>query len=57
MVGSETVVEDEPFGGFVVESVDVAEQEVFVVIDELFLNGAVEAFVFGVHFGASGVGV
>jgi hypothetical protein len=36
---------------------EVGGQQVFVVVHEGFLQGAVEAFDVGVHFGAFGVGV
>ncbi len=41
----------------VVEGARVVEQQVFVVVDELFLHGAVEAFGVGVDFRASWIGV
>ena len=56
MVGDGSVVGDEPLGEFLVEEFEVAEEQVFVVIDELLLDGAVEAFDVGVHLGAFGVG-
>lgn len=51
------VVEDEPVGEFLVEQGQVGKEQVFVVIDEGFLEGAVEAFDMGVHPGAFGVGI
>jgi uncharacterized protein YabN with tetrapyrrole methylase and pyrophosphatase domain len=51
MVGELGVVEEEPFGQFLVEACEVGEQQVLVVGDEGFLDGAVEAFDVGVHLG------
>ena len=56
MVGDEGVVGDEPVSEFLVEEVDVGEEQVVVPVDELLLDGAVEPFGMGVHFGAFGVG-
>ena len=55
MVRDDGVVLDDPLGEFLVERADVCEEEVFVVIDELFLQGTIEPFVVGVHFWASRV--
>lgn len=57
MVWSLGVVFTEVFQHQVVEGAEVVGEEVFLVVDEFFLQGAVEAFVAGVHFGAFGVGV
>jgi hypothetical protein len=54
MVGALGVVEDEPIGELLVEEIEVGEQQVFVVVDEGFLEGAVEAFHVGVHLGGFG---
>jgi hypothetical protein len=43
-VGSLGVVEEEPVGQFPVKEVEIRESQVFVVVDEGFLNGLVEAF-------------
>ena len=47
MVWSFGVVEDEPLGEFLVETGEVGEEQVFVVVDEGFLDGAIEAFGMG----------
>jgi len=39
----------------VVEGVDVVEEEVFVELDEFFLDGSVKAFGMGVHLWAIGI--
>ena len=57
MVGALGVVEHQPVGQFLVEAGQVGEQQVFVVVDEGLLDGAVEAFDVGVHLGGFGVGV
>ncbi len=54
MVWNESVVGDQPVGHFAVELGEVGKQEVFVVVDETFLDGAVEAFGMGVHWGGRG---
>ena len=57
MVWSFGVVEDEPLGEFLVEAGEVGEEQVFVVVDEGFLDGAIEAFGMGIHFWGLGVGI
>ena len=57
MVGSDGVVEDEPLGELVVEFHEVGEEQIFVVVDKIFLDGAVESFDMSIHFGRFGVGV
>ncbi len=56
MVWNEGIAGDQPVGHFAVEFGEVGKQEVFVVVDEAFLDGAVEAFGMGVHLGGAGVG-
>ena len=51
------VVEDQPLGEFWVEAGEVGEEQVFVVVDEGFLDGAIEAFGMGIHFWGLGVGI
>ena len=55
MVGSFSVLEEEPVGELAVEGGQVVEQQVFMIVHELFLEGAVEAFRVGVHFRGAGV--
>ena len=55
MVGSFGVIEEEPVSEFPVEVRQVVEEQVLVVIHELFLEGAIEAFGVGVHFRRAGV--
>ena len=40
-----------------VEARPVIEQQVFAVVHKLLLNGTVEAFVIGIHFRTSGIGM
>ena len=59
MVWNFGVVVDQPIGPVVVEPVAVesgqaGEQQIFVVISEVFLDGAIGAFVARVHFGEFG---
>ena len=42
MVGALGVVEHQPVGQFLVEACEVGEQQVFVVVDEGFLQGALQ---------------
>ena len=55
MVGSFGVREEEPGSEVPVEVRQVVEEQVLVVIHELFLEGAIEAFGVGVHFWRAGV--
>ena len=48
MVWNEGVVGDQPVGHFAVEFSEVGEQEFFVVVDEVFLDGSIEAFGMGI---------
>ena len=50
MIGNFGVVVDQPVGQFAVESGQVGEQQIFVVIGEVFLGGAIESLVVCVHF-------
>ena len=50
------VVEEEPVHEFLVEARKVEEERI-VIVDEFFLDGAVEAFDVGVHLRCSGVRV
>jgi hypothetical protein len=45
------VVPMQPLEQTIVEGVYVVEQQSFVVVDELFLKGAVEALAMGIHLG------
>ena len=56
VVWQDSVVVNEPIGEFAIEQGQVGEQEVFMEIHEAFPDGAVEAFVVGVHFGGSWTG-
>ena len=57
-MGALEVVPGEPAQEFEVEVGEVVEkQQVVVVVDAFFLNGAIEAFAVGVHLGGFGVGV
>jgi len=56
-VGSRGVVAAEVGQQAGVEGADVVGEEVFVVVGEFLLHGAIEALVSGVHLRASGVGV
>ena len=53
--GSFGVIEEEPVSEVPVEVRQVVEEQVLVVIHELFLEGAIEAFGVGVHFRRAGV--
>ena len=55
MVGSFGVIEEEPVSEVPVEVRQVVEEQVLVVIHELFLEGAIEAFGVGIHFRRAGV--
>lgn len=44
MVWSFGVIEDEPIGELLLETGEVGKEQVFVVVDEGFLNGAMEGF-------------
>lgn len=44
------VVEEEPVGELLVEAGKVGEEQVFVVVDEGLLDGAIKAFGMGVGF-------
>ena len=57
IVGTLGIVEEEPIGEFLVEQGEIGEEQILVVIDEGFLQGAVEAFGVGVHFWGLGVGI
>jgi len=57
MVWSFGVVEDEPVGELFVEAGQVGEEQVFVIVDERFLDGAVESFGMRIHFWRLGIGV
>ncbi len=50
MVRALGVVEHQPIGEFLVEEGEIGEEPVFVVVDEGFLEGAIEAFGMGIHF-------
>lgn len=56
-MGTLGIVEEEPIGEFLVEQGEIGEEQILVVIDEGFLQGAVEAFGVGVHFWGLGVGI
>jgi hypothetical protein len=56
MVGALGVVEHQPVGEFPVEEGEIGEQQVFVVVDEGFLEGAMEAFDRSIHFRGLRVG-
>ena len=53
---SDGVEEDEPLGELVVESDEIGEGQIFIVVDEIFLEGMVEAFDLSIHFGCLGIG-
>ena len=55
MVGAFGVIEEEPVSEFPVEVRQVVEEQGLVVIHELFLESAMEAFGVGVHFRRAGV--
>ncbi len=55
MVGAFGVIEEEPVSEFPVEVRQGVEEQGLVVIHELFLEGAIEAFGVGVHFRRAGV--
>ena len=44
MVGAYSVVEHQSVGEFLVEEGEIGEQQVFVLVDEGFLESAIEAF-------------
>src|SRR5690348_3275447 len=45
------VVPMQPLEQVIVEGIEIAEQEIFVIVDELLLDGAIEAFAMRVHLG------
>ena len=55
-MGPVLVEPDEVVQQLVVEGMQVFKEQVFVAIDELLLNGAIESLGVGVHLGALGVG-
>jgi hypothetical protein len=56
MVGALGVVEHQSVGEFLVEEGRIGEEQVFVVVDEGFRKGAMEAFGRSIIFGVFGVG-
>ena len=50
------VVPDEPRDQLAIELIG-GDQQLLMVIDEFFLNGAVKTFDVGVHLGSSGIGM
>ena len=57
MVGALSVVEHQPVGEFLVEEGEIGEEQVFVVVDEGFRKGAMEAFGRSIHFRGLRVGI
>jgi len=51
------VVPQKPVEEFVVEGLEIGEQELFVVIEKLLLQGAIEALTARFHFGCSREGM
>ncbi len=57
-VGPFGVKPEHPVEEFLVESLEVSEEQVFVVVNEdLLLDGSIESLGLGVHLRAPGVGV
>ncbi|OFC30756.1 hypothetical protein BAE29_12345 [Acidithiobacillus caldus] len=57
MVWSFGVVEDEPIGELLLETGEVGKEQVFVVVDEGFVDGATVAFGRDVHCRRLGLGL
>ena len=55
-MGSGFIEPDEVIEQFVVEGFKVFKEQVFVELDEFFLESAVEALSMRIHFGALGIG-
>ena len=51
-----SVVPDEPRDQLAIELIG-GDQQLLMVIDEFFLNGAVKTFHVGIHLGSSGIGM
>ena len=51
-----SVVPDEPGDQLAIELVG-DEQQLFMVIDKFFLDGSIEPFHMGIHFGSFGIGM
>jgi hypothetical protein len=47
--GSTGIVVDEPLAQLLVEPCEVGKEQIFVPIDELLLDGSVEALAVGIH--------
>ncbi len=56
LMRSEAVVVYPPVGPFAVECMGIGEQQSFMIVDERFLEGAMEVFTHGVHFRGLGIG-
>ncbi len=56
-VGPFGVKPEHPVEEFLVESLEVSEEQVFVVVNEFLLDGSIESLGLGVHLRAPGVGV
>ena len=50
------MIRDQPVGQLLVEQGHVVEQQVLMIVHELFLNGPVEPFYMGIHFRGTGIG-
>ena len=56
MVGQHGIISQQPVGEFPVKGGQVIEQQILVVVHEGLLEGAIEAFGVGIHFGGAGIG-
>ena len=56
MVGQHGIVGQQPIGQFAVKGRQIVNQQVLVVIHELFLEGAIEPFDMRIHFGGAWIG-
>ena len=57
MMGAFGVVPEEPIDEFIVEGLEVGEEQLLVVVNKLLLEGAVKTFAAGIHLRCFGEGV